>query len=49
MGFLPGSEQDPAGRRQWLGELNNSTPVDEGTQHPGDRRVKSALGKTVLV
>ena len=29
--------------------LHNSTPVAEGTQHPGDRRVKSALGQRVLI
>lgn len=29
--------------------LNNSTPVEEGTQHPGDRCVKSAPGKRVLI
>ena len=29
--------------------LHNSTPVAEGTQHPGERRVKSALGKRVLI
>lgn len=47
--FSWGRNRTPPAGDNGSRSLDNSTPVDGGTQHPGDRRVKSALGKRVLI
>lgn len=43
--FSWGRNRTPPAGDNGSTSLNNSTPVEEGTQHPGDRRVKSARGR----
>lgn len=47
--FSWGRNRTPPAGNNGSESLNNPSPVDEGTQHPGDRRVKSAPGKRVLI